>query len=146
MISGTLTAAGGIGLFLLGMVVMTRGLKSLAGDALRRALTHFTNSPTSGAVTGATVTAVVQSSSATTVTAVGFVGTGLLSFSQAPGVIFGPNVDAYSTIGRLDTLRWLRRVAYHVWRIVHHLRRAQPENGIHEREEIPLHREHEPVD
>ncbi|MCR9119833.1 MAG: Na/Pi symporter, partial [bacterium] len=71
MVSGTLNAAGGLGLFLLGMVVMTRGLKSLSGDTLRRTLARFTTSPLSGAVTGATATALVQSSSAVTVMAVG---------------------------------------------------------------------------
>ncbi len=82
MISGIFAGAGGLGLFLMGMVIMTRGLQSLAGDALRRSLARFTRSPLSGAITGATATALVQSSSATTVTAVGFVGAGLLVFRK----------------------------------------------------------------
>ncbi|MCL5777509.1 Na/Pi symporter [Limibaculum sp. FT325] len=85
-------AAGGVGLFLLGMLLLTEGLRALAGDALRRWLARFTRTPLSGAATGAAVTAVVQSSSATTVMAVGFVGAGLLSFPQALGVIFGANI------------------------------------------------------
>ena len=97
MISGILIVLGGLGLFLLGMVVMTGGLKSLAGDAFRRALARFTKSPLSGAVTGSIVTAVIQSSSVTTVTAVGFVGAGLLSFSQALGIIFGANIGTTAT-------------------------------------------------
>lgn len=97
MVSGTLNAAGGLGLFLLGMVVMTRGLKSLSGDTLRRTLARFTTSPLSGAVTGATATALVQSSSAVTVMAVGFVSTGLLTFSQALGIIFGANIGTTIT-------------------------------------------------
>ena len=97
MIPGILLAAGGLGIFLLGMVVMTGALKSLAGKALRRALARFTRSPLSGAVTGATTTAIVQSSSATTVTAVGFVGAGILSFSQALGIIFGANIGTTIT-------------------------------------------------
>lgn len=87
-----LLAAGGLGLLLLGTMVLTEGLRALAGEALRRWLTRFTRTPLSGAVTGAAVTAVVQSSAVTTVAAVGFVGAGLLSFPQALGVIFGANI------------------------------------------------------
>ena len=73
-------AAGGLGLFLLGMLIMTDGLRTLAGDAIRRILMQFTRTPLSGAATGAISTALLQSSSATTVAAVGFVGAGLLAF------------------------------------------------------------------
>lgn len=97
MTTGILNALGGLGVFLLGMVVMTDGLKAMAGDSLRRALARFTTSPTSGAVTGAIATAIVQSSSATTVTAVGFVGAGLITFSQALGIIFGANIGTTIT-------------------------------------------------
>jgi phosphate:Na+ symporter len=92
-----LTAAGGIGLFLLGMSVMTRGLRELGGDALTRALRRFTKSPLSGCVTGAVGTALLQSSSATTVAAIGFVGAGVLTFAQALGVILGANVGTTIT-------------------------------------------------
>lgn len=92
-----LAAAGGLGLFLLGMGVMTDALKHLAGASLGRWLAHSTRSPTSGAVTGALTTAAVQSSSATTVAAVGFVGAGLLTFEQALGVEFGANVGTTIT-------------------------------------------------
>lgn len=88
---------GGLGVFLLGVVIMTAGLKGVAGDALRAALTRFTRSPLSGACTGAVSTAILQSSSATTIAAVGFVGAGLLSFPQALGVIFGANVGTTIT-------------------------------------------------
>lgn len=88
---------GGLGLFLLGMIIMTDGLKSLAGDTLRRFLMRFTKSPLSGALTGATSTAILQSSSATTVAAVGFVGAGLLSFPHALGIIFGANIGTTIT-------------------------------------------------
>ena len=67
-------ALGGLGLFLLGMVIMTEGLRKLAGDAIRCALMRFTSSPATGAVTGAISTAILQSSSAKTVAAVGFEG------------------------------------------------------------------------
>ena len=88
---------GGLGLFLLGMAVMTDGLKGLAGDYLHHLLVRLTNGPLSGAATGAVTTAILQSSSATTVAAVGFVGAGLLTFPQALGVIFGANVGTTVT-------------------------------------------------
>lgn len=97
MNEGVLNALGGLGVFLLGMVVMTDGLKAMAGDSLRRALARFTTSPSTGAVTGAIATAIIQSSSATTVTAVGFVGAGLITFSQALGIIFGANIGTTIT-------------------------------------------------
>ncbi|MEQ8507565.1 MAG: Na/Pi symporter [Rhodospirillaceae bacterium] len=92
-----LLAIGGVGLFLLGMLILTDGLKDLAGNALRRALARFTTNPVSGAAAGAVTTAVIQSSSATTVTAIGFVGAGLMTFSQALGVIFGANIGTTMT-------------------------------------------------
>ena len=92
-----LQVLGGLGLFLLGMTLMTDGLKALAGGSLRNALARFTRSPTSGAITGAITTAVVQSSSITVITAVGFVGAKLLSFPQALGVIFGANIGTTIT-------------------------------------------------
>jgi phosphate:Na+ symporter len=88
---------GGLGIFLLGVVIMTDGLKGVAGDALRSALTRFTRSPYSGAATGAISTAILQSSSAMTLAAVGFVGAGLLTFSQALGIVFGANIGTTIT-------------------------------------------------
>lgn len=85
-------ASGGLGLFLLGMIIMTDGLRALAGSAIRSALIRFTRSPTSGAITGAAGTAILQSSSATTVAAVGFVGAGLITFPESLGIIFGANI------------------------------------------------------
>ncbi len=97
MIGSVFICLGGLGLFLLGMVVLTEGLRALAGRALRRVLSRFTRSPRSGVITGALTTAVVQSSSATTVAAVGFVGAGLLTFPQALGIVFGANVGTTVT-------------------------------------------------
>lgn len=97
MIGSVLLCLGGLGLFLLGMVVLTEGLRALAGRALRRVLSRFTRSPRSGAITGALTTAVVQSSSATTVATVGFVGAGLLTFPQALGIVLGANVGTTVT-------------------------------------------------
>ena len=88
---------GGIGIFMIGMIIMTEGLRALAGDRIRKALMHFTKTPTSGALTGAVTTAILQSSSATTVAAVGFVGAGLLAFPEALGIIFGANIGTTVT-------------------------------------------------
>lgn len=90
-------AVAGVGLFLLGMVIFTDGLRDLAAERLRKLLVIFTDTPTKGAVAGAFTTAVIQSSSATTVTAVGFVGAGLLTFSQGLGIIFGANLGTTIT-------------------------------------------------
>ncbi len=97
MTGSAASVLGGFGLFLLGMVVLTDGLRGVTGETLQRALARFTRSPVSGALTGATTTAIVQSSSATTVAAVGFVGAGLLSFPQALGIVFGANVGTTVT-------------------------------------------------
>jgi phosphate:Na+ symporter len=97
MTGDIMLALGGVGLFLIGMVMLTEGLRGLAGNALRKVLARFTETPLSGAVTGALTTAAIQSSSATTVTAVGFVGAGLLTFPQALGVIFGANIGTTIT-------------------------------------------------
>lgn len=88
---------GGIGVFLLGMMLMTDGLKEAAGDSLRRVLARFAGGPFSSFLSGAVITALVQSSSATTLATIGFVSAGLLTFSQAVGVIFGANVGTTST-------------------------------------------------
>jgi len=88
---------GGIGLFLLGMTLMTDGLKALAGGALRAVLSRFISGPIVGVGWGAGITALVQSSSATTITTIGFASAGLLTFPQAVGVIFGANLGTTST-------------------------------------------------
>lgn len=87
-----LNILGGIGLFLLGMIVLTDGLRALAGRTMRSALMRFTKSPLTGAITGAVSTAILQSSSAITVAAVGFVGAELITFPEALGIIFGANI------------------------------------------------------
>jgi len=88
---------GGLGLFLLGMIVMTDGLLALAGDAIRRWLIRFTRNAYTGALSGAACTALLQSSSATTVAAVGFVAADLMSFPAALGIIFGANLGTTIT-------------------------------------------------
>lgn len=97
MLGGILESLGGLGLFLLGMSVMTQGLRTVADDRLRSLLRRSTKNPLQGVMTGALATAVVQSSSVTTVAAVGFVDAGLLNFSEALGIIFGANIGTTIT-------------------------------------------------
>jgi phosphate:Na+ symporter len=92
-----LAIAGGVGLFLLGMVVMTDGLRAMAGTALRRMLRNSTRNPLEGVLTGALATAILQSSAATTVATVGFVGAGLITFQQALGIVFGASIGTTFT-------------------------------------------------
>ena len=88
---------GGVGLFLLGMVLLTDGLKDFAGNALRAALVRFTGTPAKAFASGALATLLVQSSSATTVTLIGFVSAGLLTFPQAIGVVMGASLGTTGT-------------------------------------------------
>jgi len=97
MIPMLLKASGGVGLLLLGIIVMTDGLQMLVGDTLKSVLMRFTKSPLTGALTGTAITAILQSSTVTTVTAVGFVGAGLMTFPEALGIIFGANVGTTIT-------------------------------------------------
>lgn len=84
--------AGGIGLFLIGMHMLTEGLKLAAGRALPALLERGTATPARGLAAGMLMTAAVQSSTAVTVASIGFVNTGLLSLKNAMWVIFGSNV------------------------------------------------------
>ncbi len=88
---------GGVGLFLLGMGLMTDGLRLAAGPALERILASSTRTRLRGLASGALVTIAVQSSSAVTVAAIGFVNAGLLSLGQALWVLFGANVGTTMT-------------------------------------------------
>ncbi len=89
--------AGGVGLFLLGMWLMTDGLKLAAGPALERVLANSTKTRLRGLTSGIMVTAVVQSSTAVTVATIGFVNAGLMNLSQALWVLFGANVGTTMT-------------------------------------------------
>jgi phosphate:Na+ symporter len=88
---------GGLGLFLLGMVLMTDGLKAAAGERLRAALGRLTGGPGRAVLTGVVVTALVQSSSATVLATIGFVSAGLLTFPRAAGLILGASLGTTST-------------------------------------------------
>ena len=90
-------AAGGLGLFLLGMVTLTEGLKALAGEPLHRALAKFTQTPIKGTFTGLFTTIALQSSSASLVAAVGFVSVGLITFRESLGLIYGANLGTTFT-------------------------------------------------
>jgi phosphate:Na+ symporter len=95
--STAISVLGGVGLFLLGMTVMTGGLKALAGSALRTVLGKAAATPLRGSFWGAIVTLLVQSSSATTMTTIGLVSAGLLTFPQGLGLVFGANVGTTGT-------------------------------------------------
>src|SRR5215831_20304332 len=95
--STTVSVLGGVGLFLLGMSVMTAGLKGLAGSGLRAILSKAAATPLSGAFWGAIVTLIVQSSSATTMTTIGLVSAGVLTFPQGLALVFGANVGTTGT-------------------------------------------------
>ncbi|MDA0336633.1 MAG: Na/Pi cotransporter family protein [bacterium] len=88
---------GGLALFLFGMEQMSDGLKALAGDRLKDVLARLTTNRYMGALTGALMTAVIQSSSVTTVLTVGFITAGILSVSQSVGIIFGANIGTTLT-------------------------------------------------
>lgn len=95
--ASSVTVLGGLGLFLLGIHHLTEGLKGLAGDSLRRALQNLVGGRLSAVVSGALFTVVLQSSTATTLTVIGFVSAGLVTFSQAVGVIIGATFGTTST-------------------------------------------------
>ncbi|MBU3210125.1 Na/Pi cotransporter family protein [Clostridium algidicarnis] len=99
---------GGLGLFLYGMKLMGDGLENAAGEGLKSILEKATSNKFMGVLVGAVVTAVVQSSSATTVMVVGFVNAGLMNLSQAVGVIMGANIGTTVTAQlvafKLDTI------------------------------------------
>lgn len=92
-----LTMIGGLALFLYGMNVMGDGLKKVSGGKLEKILEKLTSNPLKAVLLGAGVTAVIQSSSATTVMVVGFVNSGIMKLSQAVGIIMGANVGTTIT-------------------------------------------------
>ncbi|MEG3619555.1 Na/Pi symporter [Magnetovibrio sp. PR-2] len=88
---------GGVGLFLLGMMLMTDGLKVAAGRTLKQILERWTDSAAHGLFSGTVLTALVQSSSAVTVAAIGFVNAGMLTLERSVWVIFGSNIGTTMT-------------------------------------------------
>lgn len=97
IIINLLSLIGSLGLFLFGMKTMSEGLEKFAGDRLRAILAAMTKNRVMGVLTGILVTALIQSSSATTVMVVSFVNAGLMTLSQSIGVIMGANVGTTVT-------------------------------------------------
>ena len=96
-IFSVLTMVGGLALFLYGMQVMGDGLAKVSGGKLERILENLTSNPIKAVLLGAGVTAVIQSSSATTVMVVGFVNSGIMKLNQAVGIIMGANIGTTVT-------------------------------------------------
>lgn len=101
-IFGILSLIGGLALFLYGMNVMGGGLEKVSGGRLEQILEKLTSNPIKAVLLGAGVTAVIQSSSATTVMVVGFVNSGIMKLSQAIGLIMGANVGTTITAWMLS--------------------------------------------
>src|SRR5690554_1779211 len=88
---------GGIGLFLLGMALLSDGLVGFAGAALRRALLRFTGTPWRAFTSGALTTMLIQSSTTRTVSLIGFVSAGLIGYAQGIGVVIGASLGTTAT-------------------------------------------------
>ena len=99
---------GGFGLFLYGMQVMAQGLQKSAGSRMKRLLEVLTKNHFMGILVGAAVTAIIQSSSASTVMVVGFVNAGLMNLNQAVGVIMGANIGTTITSWIVSSAEWMK--------------------------------------
>src|SRR5215470_2110011 len=109
--TAVVTLLGGLGMFLLGIHHLTDGLKSLAGDSLRRALQRLVSGRFSAVGFGALFTAAIQSSSATIFTVIGFVSAGLITFPQALGINIGATLGTTSTPWMVAILGFRIRIA-----------------------------------
>lgn len=109
---------GGLGLFLLGMLLVTDGLKAIAGLTINRVLTRFTRKPVLGIMSGALVTAIVQSSSAVTLAMIGFVSAGMLTFAQTIGLTLGINLGTTSTGWIVSLIGFKVNIAYLAYPLV----------------------------
>ena len=96
-LSQALTLFGGLALFLYSMNMMSKGLEAAAGNKMKSILEKLTSNTFMGVIVGAVITAIIQSSSATTVMLVGFVNSGLMQLTQAVGVIMGANIGTTVT-------------------------------------------------
>lgn len=92
-----LTVLGGLGLFLYGMTMMSAGLQKTAGNELKKIIEILTTNIYMGILVGTLVTVLIQSSSGTTVMVIGFVNAGIMSLTQAAGVIMGANIGTTIT-------------------------------------------------
>ena len=99
---------GGLGMFIYGMQTMAQGLENAAGDRMRSLLEILTKNKFFGVLLGAAITAVIQSSSATTVMVVGFVNAGMMNLQQAMGVIMGANIGTTVTGWLVSSAEWAK--------------------------------------
>lgn len=97
---------GGLGMFLYGMNIMADGLQKAAGNKMKKLLGILTNNRIMGVLVGCIVTAIIQSSSATTVMVVGFVNAGIINLTQAVGVIMGANIGTTITSWLVSMKEW----------------------------------------
>ena len=97
---------GGLGMFLYGMNIMADGLQKAAGNKMKKLLGFLTNNRLLGVLVGALVTAIIQSSSGTTVMVVGFVNAGIINLTQAVGVIMGANIGTTVTAWLVSASDW----------------------------------------
>ena len=100
--------AGGLGMFIYGMQIMAQGLENAAGKRMKSLLEVLTKNKLMGVLLGAAITAVIQSSSATTVMVVGFVNAGIMNLTQAMGVIMGANVGTTVTGWLVSAVEWAK--------------------------------------
>lgn len=98
--------AGGLGMFIYGMQIMAQGLENAAGNRMKSLLEVLTKNKLMGVLLGAVITAIIQSSSATTVMVVGFVNAGIMNLTQAMGVIMGANVGTTVTGWLVSSVEW----------------------------------------
>ena len=98
--------AGGLGMFIYGMQIMSQGLENAAGNKMKSILEALTKNKLMGVLLGAAITAVIQSSSATTVMVVGFVNAGIMNLTQAMGVIMGANIGTTITGWLVSAGEW----------------------------------------
>ena len=100
--------AGGLGMFIYGMQIMAQGLENAAGDKMKSLLKVLTKNKLLGVLLGTVITAVIQSSSATTVMVVGFVNAGIMNLQQAMGVIMGANIGTTVTGWLVSSVEWAK--------------------------------------
>ena len=99
---------GGLGMFIYGMQIMAQGLENAAGNKMKSLLEILTRNKLMGVILGAAITAVIQSSSATTVMVVGFVNAGIMNLTQAMGVIMGANIGTTVTGWLVSAVEWAK--------------------------------------
>ena len=100
--------AGGLGMFIYGMQIMAQGLENAAGNRMKSSLELLTKNKFMGVLLGVLITAVIQSSSATTVMVVGFVNAGIMNLQQAMGVIMGANIGTTVTGWMVSSVEWAK--------------------------------------